>query len=98
MEPRAPILGVGIPCPSPSESETDLPMETGDRIILFTDGVTETEGRDGELFGLERLEKFAAQYATRPPDQFNAALTKDLDSFRVGPISDDMFILTIQVK
>jgi len=33
-----------------------------------------------------------------PAEQFNAALTNELDAFREGDIADDIFILTIQVR
>lgn len=98
LEPRSPILGLGIPGPSPPESEADLPLNSGDRILLFTDGVTETHGKSGELYGLERLKEFAERNASLPPTEFNAALTAELDAFREGPIEDDVFLLTIRMK
>ncbi|MEW6357867.1 MAG: PP2C family protein-serine/threonine phosphatase [Planctomycetota bacterium] len=98
LKPRSPLLGIGIPGPPPQESETDLPLERGDRVILFTDGITETHGRNEEMFGQERLEAFATEHASLPPKQFNEALTQAIDTFREGPIRDDLFLLTIRVK
>ena len=98
MNPRCPVLGLGIPGPPPQEGETGLPLESGDRIILFTDGVTETAGKNYEMFGFDRLAEFAMKHASLPPERFNALLTNELDFFREGPMEDDIFLLTIQVR
>jgi sigma-B regulation protein RsbU (phosphoserine phosphatase) len=38
----------------PISGET-LPLDAGETFVLFTDGVSEAFGADGELFGEERL-------------------------------------------
>ena len=35
--------------------EKDLPLENGDIIVLYTDGITEAKNMKGDMFGLERL-------------------------------------------
>ncbi|MCK7474225.1 MAG: serine/threonine-protein phosphatase [Rhodopseudomonas palustris] len=42
-------------------TEEKCSLEKGDRVILFTDGITEVEGPGGELFGPERLIEVAAE-------------------------------------
>jgi serine phosphatase RsbU (regulator of sigma subunit) len=42
----------------PYIDECELPVEKGDAIILYTDGVTETFNSKKEIFGLDRLVKF----------------------------------------
>lgn len=36
-------------------------FERGDRLLLYTDGISEAMNRRGELFGLERIRRFLAQ-------------------------------------
>ncbi|HKH56887.1 MAG TPA: PP2C family protein-serine/threonine phosphatase, partial [Propionibacteriaceae bacterium] len=48
-------LGVGV---TPEIAEERL--EPGDRILLFTDGVTDARSSDGEFFGLHRLTDLVA--------------------------------------
>jgi serine phosphatase RsbU (regulator of sigma subunit) len=43
--------------------EIDLPLDTGDIIVLYTDGITEAKNMKGEMFGLERLKNSIALYA-----------------------------------
>lgn len=73
-------------------------FDRGDRIILFTDGLIETKGKSGEMYGMERLEAFIGERAGEPPSRFNASLLKDIEDFRFGPIADDMFLVTIDIK
>ena len=51
----APPLGF---FPSPDISMATFQFEKMDRLLLFTDGVTETFDQEGRLFGPERLKKF----------------------------------------
>jgi len=46
-------------------------LRRADRIVLVTDGVTEAENADGDFFGDERLEEFAATGMT-VEDIFNS--------------------------
>ena len=46
------VLGV---FPSQASRRAPMPLEPGDRVILFTDGVTEAGNVDGEEFGETRL-------------------------------------------
>jgi hypothetical protein len=50
---------VGILEDARFEEET-MTLEAGDRLVLYTDGVTEAENRRGELYGEERLHALVA--------------------------------------
>ena len=47
--------------PGGDYEERTLPVERGDTLLLFTDGLIEAEDAAGEEFGVERLERLAAQ-------------------------------------
>lgn len=42
--------------------EIELPLDTGDVIVLYTDGITEAKNMKGEMFGLQRLKNSIALY------------------------------------
>lgn len=43
--------------------ELDLPLDKGDVIVLYTDGIAEARNMSGEMYGLERLKKAVELYA-----------------------------------
>jgi len=45
-----------------SYSEGKAQLKTGDILVLYSDGVTETRNSDGELFGTERLYEIVHEY------------------------------------
>lgn len=49
--------------PGGDYEERSLPVERGDTLLLFTDGLVEAESAAGEEFGVERLERLLAEAA-----------------------------------
>ncbi|MFH1995364.1 MAG: PP2C family protein-serine/threonine phosphatase [Candidatus Omnitrophota bacterium] len=89
---------IGLPFLDEGVYQHELRVGRGDRILLFTDGVTETRNARNEDFGDERLEEFIKKYHTLPAEVFSAQLKDELDAFRSGDITDDIFLLNIHVK
>ncbi len=54
------------------------PLHERDRIILYTDGVTEARNRKGDIWGEERLRDFAARHRDLDADAFAARLEEGL--------------------
>ncbi|HEX7137116.1 MAG TPA: PP2C family protein-serine/threonine phosphatase [Vicinamibacterales bacterium] len=97
LDERGLFLGV---MPTASYETATVPIETGTRLILFTDGITETPARDGDLFGIERLTAFALDEWRRPPDSFADELIASLERF-AGTASlphDDVTLLVVDVR
>lgn len=68
--------------------ERELPYESGDLLVLLTDGVTECMNAKGELFGVERAESVLLQ--SRSADDFIGKLKAALTVFSGGSFSDDV--------
>ncbi|SDH92108.1 ATP-binding SpoIIE family protein phosphatase [Pseudomonas panipatensis] len=69
-----------------------FPMEDGDRVLLFSDGVLEARNTQGEMFGEQRLRQVFARHAggSRLFDDIQATLSR----FR-GEAQDDLSMLEI---
>ena len=56
----------------------DFSFDSGDVIVLHTDGVTEAEGPDGDLFGFERLCASAQRHRAGNADDIKNGIIADL--------------------
>jgi sigma-B regulation protein RsbU (phosphoserine phosphatase) len=79
--------------------ETDcISLESGDSIVLYTDGVSEAVNSRGEEFGLERIERTAAECADAPSRDAVAALIDGVKQFRGNEIqNDDMTLVVVKI-
>ena len=86
---------IGVFPDLPEGCELDsAPIEPGDRLLVYTDGVIETVDREGEQFGTEGVESMLA--ATDPTSDSTALLESaftTLKRFRHGPQTDDVFVV-----
>jgi serine phosphatase RsbU (regulator of sigma subunit) len=93
---QEPILGVQVSDSKGVQSELDF--TEGDKLILFTDGVTENRSASGEEFGTDRLEDFiSARHSLKAAD-FSKTLAEELKRFNNNTLSDDILILTLDLK
>jgi phosphoserine phosphatase RsbU/P len=56
----------------------DIPFNSGDVIVLHTDGVTEAEDQEGKLFGLERLCESAREHHGGSAEEIKKGIIDDL--------------------
>jgi serine phosphatase RsbU (regulator of sigma subunit) len=69
-------------------------VASGDRLIIVTDGVTETASADGDFFGRERLLALLEQSRGEPVDVLSSQLAAALASYRgSAPQRDDITLL-----
>ncbi len=75
----------------------DISFGHGDMIILHTDGVTEAENRNGELFGIERLCESAGRRYGRSAEDVKAGIIEDLMA-HIGTqkIHDDITLVVMR--
>jgi serine phosphatase RsbU (regulator of sigma subunit) len=76
--------------------EKILTVEEGDKILLYTDGITEIKNDDGNEYGESRLAKFIIKNSHHNGDDFCESLLDEVKSF--APIenrADDVAFLAI---
>jgi hypothetical protein len=73
-------------------------LQAGDRILLYTDGVTEGRGPDRSLFGLDRLSDFLIRGTATglPASEALRRLDRVIVDFQNGRLSDDATIVLLQ--
>ena len=73
---------------------TEAELQPGDRILMYTDGVTERFSTDGKTYGEERLLRQLEVNRQGNPQEMLAAIMQDVDAFANGrPADDDQALL-----
>lgn len=73
----------------------------GDTITLFTDGLTEAEDKNGELFGRKRVRDFVSEHCRRQPEDFCKKLHGHIETFSdgaSGEAQDDFTVLQVKIE
>jgi len=71
------------------------PLEGGERLLLYTDGLVEAANAVDDFFGLDRLKAVFAAGAALPPDEAADALLASVDAWSGKAASDDLTIVLI---
>lgn len=78
--------------------EQTLFLEPGDKILFYTDGLTEGCNSDGGLYGIERLKETFSRFGSLEIDEALDCIVKDQEQFRNGiPLRDDFTLLCIEI-
>jgi sigma-B regulation protein RsbU (phosphoserine phosphatase) len=72
-------------------------LTPGDKVVIYSDGLTEAEDAEGRFFDTERLRLCLRDNATRDAAGLHAALLHAVDRFTEGGmIRDDITALVIE--
>lgn len=78
--------------------EKQVQLQSGDVILLYTDGVTEADNGRGELFGMERLCKIITARHRESPQAIIDAIILNVAAFSgTIPMEDDVTMVIMQV-
>lgn len=88
-------LGIDPHCQFAAESVE--PLEAGEVVLLFSDGIIEAWSSDGEMFGVERLIAEVQRNWSDSPEQLLTNLFGRIHEFSAGcPLKDDMTAVAIR--
>lgn len=95
------LTGNGLPLgvfDKTSYEETVIPVNSGQTILIATDGIKETGNVKGEMFGKDRLKKILGDHAQKSAKEIIAAVISELEHFRY-PLEreDDVTLVVIKV-
>jgi serine phosphatase RsbU (regulator of sigma subunit) len=80
-------------------SEEILDLQPGDRLVLYTDGLTDTTSPEGQFYGLERLVQQLHQCGEVLSGDLCAAIFQDLRAYQsTSEQFDDMTMLVMEFR
>lgn len=86
------LLGIAEYC------DQTIRLDAGDKILFYTDGLTEGCSSEGKLYGGERLKNAFKKCGSLEIDNLLSSLVKDQEKFRgKTPLRDDFTLLCIEI-
>ena len=78
--------------------QAEIELQPGDRMLLFTDGISEACDAQDREFGEAQIAAFAQSSSSLNAAQLNAAVMSEVDAFCDSHFQDDATLLVISAK
>ncbi len=75
-----------------------IELSPGDRLALYTDGLTEVFDQHGEMLGVPGLEEIVRAAARKPLGEMKEAILERVAAWRHGPHTDDVSLVLVGVR
>jgi sigma-B regulation protein RsbU (phosphoserine phosphatase) len=76
----------------------EIDLQPGDRLVMFTDGLSEAEDRNSEEFGEKRLAETARSNRQLSAEALHRCLLNRVTEFCGGEFEDDATVLVVAVS
>jgi PAS domain S-box-containing protein len=93
---RSTILGM-LPDAVTADSTLYAELEPGDRIVLYTDGLTDVFDSHGEMLKVEGLQSFVREASLLPFSEMKHGILDRVADWRDGPPGDDVSLVLVEV-
>ncbi|HXO45171.1 MAG TPA: SpoIIE family protein phosphatase [Candidatus Cybelea sp.] len=97
LESRSMVLG-GLPDAVADEAAIEIDLNPGDRVVLYTDGISEVFDSRGEMLGTEGVQKIVRETSLLPFGDMQQALLNRVAAWREGTPTDDMSLVLLEVS
>jgi len=90
LQPGGTVLGVFT---ESAYEQGDFPIARGDRLVFYTDGITEGRDAAGDEYGEERLADSAQRARALPAPEMLSSMLQDVVAFNGGVYDDDATLI-----
>jgi sigma-B regulation protein RsbU (phosphoserine phosphatase) len=97
LDSKSGILGC-LSETAPSESTHEIDLHSGDRLVFYTDGLTEVFNEHDEMLGVEGLEALVRQAAKRTLPEMRQAIVDGVTAWSDGSLTDDVSLVLVKVR
>jgi len=96
LESRSMVLGA-LPEAVDAEATLDVDLASGDRVVLYTDGITDVFNSRGEMLGVEGVQKIVRETSLLPFNEMKKGILDSVAEWREGPPTDDVSLVLVEV-
>jgi len=97
LESRSMILGA-LPDAVDLTTSLEVQLEPDDRILLYTDGITEVFNSRGEMLGVAGVQEIVRQTSSLPAREMKQGILDRVAAWREGPPTDDVSLMLVHVR
>jgi phosphoserine phosphatase RsbU/P len=97
LESRSMILGA-LPDAVDATVNLEVQLQPDDRIVLYTDGITEVFNSSGEMLGVEGVREIVRRTSSLPPREMKQGILDGVAAWREGPPTDDVSLMLVHVR
>ena len=97
LESRSMILGA-LPDAVDLTTNLEVRLEPDDRILLYTDGITEVFNSRGEMLGIAGVQEIVRQTSSLPAREMKQGILDRVAAWRDGPPTDDVSLMLVHVR
>jgi serine phosphatase RsbU (regulator of sigma subunit) len=97
LQARGTVLGM-LDEAIPSDASEEFDLASGERVVLYTDGLTEAWNEHDEMLGMEGFTEIVRRHAALPLADMKQAILRDVEAFRHGPATDDISLVLLELQ
>lgn len=97
LESQNLLVGVEEHCLNDRPEDTQT-VHRGDRVLFFTDGLSEARGSEGEMLGADGIARIASTACTGSVFDMAGCILERVEAFRNGPPQDDITLIIAELK
>jgi PAS domain S-box-containing protein len=97
LESRSMILGA-LPDAVDVTTTLEVQLQPDDRILLYTDGITEVFNSRGEMLGIPGVQEIVRQTSSLPAREMKQGILDGVAAWREGPPTDDVSLMLVHVR
>jgi len=97
LESRSMILGA-LPDAVDVTTTLEVQLQPDDRILLYTDGISEVFNSRGEMLGIAGVQEIVRQTSSLPAHEMKQGILDGVAAWREGPPTDDVSLMLVHVR
>ena len=80
------------------EATIEIPIQTGDRLMLYTDGLTDNFNSQNEMLGVDGLAEIVNETSRLALPEMKQRILDRVTQYREGPATDDISLVLLEVS